>query len=70
MGERLDSGSDLNTTTGVLEIHNMTAADTGVYSVEISNQVQCRVYQTVEIKDVSQPEVSVQPPACRVNLED
>ncbi|KAL3971661.1 carboxypeptidase N regulatory subunit [Sarotherodon galilaeus] len=54
----------LNTTTGVLEIRNMTAADTGLYSVEINIQVQSQVYQTVEIEDVPQPEVTVQPLAC------
>uniref|UniRef100_A0A669D4L9 Ig-like domain-containing protein n=1 Tax=Oreochromis niloticus TaxID=8128 RepID=A0A669D4L9_ORENI len=54
----------LNTTTGVLEIRNMTAADTGLYSVEINNQVQSQVYQTVEIEDVPQPEVILQPLAC------
>ncbi|KAL3971648.1 hypothetical protein ACER0C_024997 [Sarotherodon galilaeus] len=54
----------LNTDTGVLKISNMTAADTGLYSVEINNQVQSQVYQTVEIEDVPQPEVILQPLAC------
>ncbi|XP_025753024.1 titin-like [Oreochromis niloticus] len=54
----------LNTDTGVLEIRNMTAADTGLYSVEINNQVQSQVYQTVEVEDVPQPEVEVKPLAC------
>uniref|UniRef100_A0AAZ1XDZ8 Ig-like domain-containing protein n=1 Tax=Oreochromis aureus TaxID=47969 RepID=A0AAZ1XDZ8_OREAU len=49
----------LNTDTGVLEIRNMTAADNGVYSLEINNQVQSQVYQIVEIEAVPQPEVKV-----------
>ncbi|CAI5654980.1 unnamed protein product [Oreochromis niloticus] len=54
----------LNTDTGVLEIRDMTATDTGVYSVEINNQPQSQVYQTVAIEDVPQPEVILQPLAC------
>uniref|UniRef100_A0A669DPZ7 Ig-like domain-containing protein n=1 Tax=Oreochromis niloticus TaxID=8128 RepID=A0A669DPZ7_ORENI len=51
--------TNLNTDTGVLEIRDMTAADSGVYSVEINNQVQSQVYKIVEIEDVPQPEVKV-----------
>ncbi|XP_025753027.1 CD48 antigen isoform X3 [Oreochromis niloticus] len=54
----------LNTDTGVLEIRDMTAEDSGLYSVEINNQVQSQVYQTVEIEDVPQPEVEVRPLSC------
>uniref|UniRef100_A0A669E427 Ig-like domain-containing protein n=1 Tax=Oreochromis niloticus TaxID=8128 RepID=A0A669E427_ORENI len=49
----------LNTDTGVLEIRDMTAAETGLYSVEINTQVQSQVYKIVEIEDVPQPEVKV-----------
>ncbi|CAI5654977.1 unnamed protein product [Oreochromis niloticus] len=54
----------LNTDTGELEIRNLTAEDSGLYSVEINNQVQSQVYQTVEIEDVPQPEVEVKPLSC------
>uniref|UniRef100_A0A669C568 Uncharacterized LOC100705186 n=1 Tax=Oreochromis niloticus TaxID=8128 RepID=A0A669C568_ORENI len=54
----------LNTDTGVLEIRDMTAADTGLYSVEINNQVQSRVYKTVAVEAVPQPVVSVRPLLC------
>lgn len=54
----------LNTDTGVLEIRDMTAADNGVYSVEINNQVQSQVHKIVVIEDVPQPEVILQPLAC------
>ncbi|XP_039478065.1 SLAM family member 9-like isoform X1 [Oreochromis aureus] len=56
--------TNLNTDTGVLEIRDMTATDTGLYSVEINNQVQSRLYQTVEVEAVPQPEVILQPLAC------
>ncbi|XP_031592071.1 SLAM family member 9-like [Oreochromis aureus] len=54
----------LKTDTGVLEISNMTTAETGLYSVEINNQVQSQVYQIVVIKGVPIPEVILQPLAC------
>ncbi|CAI5654970.1 unnamed protein product [Oreochromis niloticus] len=54
----------LNTERGELEIRDMTAADSGVYSVEINNQVQSQVYQIVEIEAVPQPEVTLQPLTC------
>uniref|UniRef100_A0A3Q4GIQ9 Ig-like domain-containing protein n=1 Tax=Neolamprologus brichardi TaxID=32507 RepID=A0A3Q4GIQ9_NEOBR len=54
----------LNTNTGVLEIRNMTAADSGLYSVEINNQVQSRVHKIMAIEDVPQPEVEVKPLVC------
>ncbi|XP_039477837.1 CD48 antigen-like [Oreochromis aureus] len=54
----------LNTTTGVLEIRDMTAEDSGLYSVEINYQVQSQVYQTVEIEAVPKPVVDVQPLSC------
>uniref|UniRef100_A0A3Q4GIY5 Immunoglobulin subtype domain-containing protein n=1 Tax=Neolamprologus brichardi TaxID=32507 RepID=A0A3Q4GIY5_NEOBR len=53
--------TSLNTDTGVLEIRNMTVADSGVYSVEINNQLQSRVYKIVAIEAVPQPEVNVTP---------
>ncbi|KAL3971653.1 PAX-interacting protein 1 [Sarotherodon galilaeus] len=56
--------TNLNTTTGVLEIRNMTAEDTGLYSVEINNQVQSWVYQTVAMEAVPQPVVSVRLLVC------
>ncbi|XP_076748086.1 uncharacterized protein LOC143421853 [Maylandia zebra] len=59
----------LNTSTGVLEIRDMTAADTGVYSVEINNQVQSQVYKTVAVEAVPQPEVSVMPLLCNSTSE-
>ncbi|KAL3971654.1 ATP-dependent DNA helicase PIF1 [Sarotherodon galilaeus] len=59
----------LNTDTGVLEIRGLTAADSGVYSVEINNQVQSQVYKTVEIEDVPQPEVKVTPLVCNSTSE-
>ncbi|XP_039889741.1 uncharacterized protein LOC120734814 [Simochromis diagramma] len=59
----------LNTDTGVLEIRDMTAADTGVYSVEINNQVQSRVHQAVRIKAAPRPVVSVRPLLCNSTSE-
>uniref|UniRef100_A0A669CH88 Ig-like domain-containing protein n=1 Tax=Oreochromis niloticus TaxID=8128 RepID=A0A669CH88_ORENI len=56
---RFKGRTTLNTDTGVLEIRNMTAAETGLYSVEINTQVQSQVYKIVEIEDVPQPEVKV-----------
>ncbi|KAL3971651.1 protein canopy 1/2 [Sarotherodon galilaeus] len=61
--------TNLNTDTGVLEIRNMTAEDSGVYSVEINNQVQSQVYQAVEIEAVPQPEVNVTPLVCNSTSE-
>uniref|UniRef100_A0A3P8NC85 Ig-like domain-containing protein n=1 Tax=Astatotilapia calliptera TaxID=8154 RepID=A0A3P8NC85_ASTCA len=59
----------VNTDTGVLEIRDMTAADTRLYSVEINNQVQSQVYQIVEIEAVPQPEVKVTPLLCNSTSE-
>ncbi|XP_031597250.2 uncharacterized protein LOC116321525 [Oreochromis aureus] len=56
--------TNLNTDTGVLEIRDMTVADTGLYSVEINNQVQSQVHQAVRIEAVPQPVVSVRPLLC------
>uniref|UniRef100_A0A3Q2UZR5 Ig-like domain-containing protein n=1 Tax=Haplochromis burtoni TaxID=8153 RepID=A0A3Q2UZR5_HAPBU len=53
----------LNTDTGVLEIRDMTAADSGWYSVEINNRFQGEVHKTA-IEDVPRPEVTLQPLAC------
>ncbi|CAI5654983.1 unnamed protein product [Oreochromis niloticus] len=54
----------LNTEKGVLEIRNLTAADNGVYSVEINNQVQSQVHKIVAIEDVPQAVLEVKPLAC------
>uniref|UniRef100_A0A3Q4GK15 Immunoglobulin subtype domain-containing protein n=1 Tax=Neolamprologus brichardi TaxID=32507 RepID=A0A3Q4GK15_NEOBR len=59
--------TSLNTDTGVLEIRNMTVADSGVYSVEINNQLQSRVYKIV-IKDVPHPEVTVMETRIKMGL--
>uniref|UniRef100_A0A3Q0RSJ5 Ig-like domain-containing protein n=1 Tax=Amphilophus citrinellus TaxID=61819 RepID=A0A3Q0RSJ5_AMPCI len=67
---RFKGRSHLNTTTGVLEIHSMTTAETGEYSVEINNNVQSQVYQAVEIKYVPQPEVTVEPLMCSTTSEN
>uniref|UniRef100_A0A3Q0SPK7 Ig-like domain-containing protein n=1 Tax=Amphilophus citrinellus TaxID=61819 RepID=A0A3Q0SPK7_AMPCI len=56
--------SELNTATGVLVVRNMTTGNTGVYSVEINNKVQSQVYQTMEIQEVPQLTVDLQPLAC------
>ncbi|CAI5654967.1 unnamed protein product [Oreochromis niloticus] len=61
---RFRGRTTLNTDTGVLEIRDMTAADTGLYSVEINNQVQSQVYKTVKIEGVPEPVVTLQPLAC------
>ncbi|XP_030604466.1 SLAM family member 9-like [Archocentrus centrarchus] len=60
---RFRGRSELNTTSGALKIHNMAAADTGVYSVEINGK-QIRVYEAVEIQEVPQPVVTVRPLMC------
>lgn len=56
--------SKLDIVTGVLTVRNMTSGDKGVYSVEINNQVQSQVYQTVEIQEVPEPTVELQPLVC------
>ncbi|XP_039477960.1 CD48 antigen-like [Oreochromis aureus] len=61
---RFKGRTTLNTDTGVLEIRDMTAEDSGVYSVEINNQVQSQVYKTVAVEAVPQPVVSVRPLLC------
>uniref|UniRef100_A0A3B4ERG4 Ig-like domain-containing protein n=1 Tax=Pundamilia nyererei TaxID=303518 RepID=A0A3B4ERG4_9CICH len=61
---RFRGRTTVNTDTGVLEIRDMTAADNEVYTVEINNHVQRRVYKTVAIEDVPRPEVTLQPLAC------
>uniref|UniRef100_A0AAX7SD36 Ig-like domain-containing protein n=1 Tax=Astatotilapia calliptera TaxID=8154 RepID=A0AAX7SD36_ASTCA len=66
---KFNGRTTLNTDTGVLEIRDMTAADTGVYSVELNNQVQSRVYKTVAVEAVPQPEVSVMPLLCNSTSE-
>ncbi|XP_005473820.1 pregnancy-specific beta-1-glycoprotein 8-like [Oreochromis niloticus] len=66
---RFGGRSEVNTNTGVLEIRNMTAADTGVYSVEINNRVQSQTHQAVRIREVPQPEVTVRPLMCGSSLE-
>ncbi|XP_042082424.1 uncharacterized protein LOC121815435 [Haplochromis burtoni] len=67
---RFGGRSEVNTNTGVLEIRNMTAADTGVYSVEINSRVQSQTHQAVRIREVPQPEVTVRPPMCGSSLEN
>lgn len=61
---KFNGRTTLNTDTGVLEISNMTAADNGLYSVEINNQVQSRVHQIMAIEDVPQPVLEAKPLSC------
>ncbi|XP_042358777.1 uncharacterized protein LOC121955047 [Plectropomus leopardus] len=50
--------------TGRLEISSMTAADAGVYTVEINNRVQPGGYDAEMIKAVTEPEVAFKPLSC------
>ncbi|CAI5654975.1 unnamed protein product [Oreochromis niloticus] len=59
---RFKDRTTINTDT--LEIRDMTVEDSGVYSVEINNQVQSPVYIIIILKDVPQPEVTVTPLLC------
>ncbi|XP_047458603.1 uncharacterized protein LOC125018616 [Mugil cephalus] len=54
----------LNTTTGELKISNLTKDDTGEFVVEINNIFQGQTFEAVEIKDVPEPSVKVQPLVC------
>ncbi|XP_042288469.1 uncharacterized protein LOC121911232 [Thunnus maccoyii] len=58
------SRTTLNSTTGILEIKNMSRADSGLYSVEINNKVQDERYNAKLIKAVPQPAVLVGPLTC------
>ncbi|XP_071336022.1 lymphocyte function-associated antigen 3-like [Trachinotus anak] len=54
----------LNTTTGRLEIKNMTESYAGLYTVEINNKVQSQGYNVEVIKRLSKPEVVQRPLSC------
>ncbi|XP_053189355.1 uncharacterized protein LOC128373122 [Scomber japonicus] len=54
----------LNKETGILEITNMSSADSGVYSVEINNMVLPERYNVKVIKEVPQPVVELKPLVC------
>uniref|UniRef100_A0AAX7SWZ0 Ig-like domain-containing protein n=1 Tax=Astatotilapia calliptera TaxID=8154 RepID=A0AAX7SWZ0_ASTCA len=66
---KFNGRTTVNTGTGVLEIRNMTAADTRLYSVEINNRVQSQVYKTVAIEAVPEPELEVKPLVCSSTSE-
>ncbi|XP_047458602.1 uncharacterized protein LOC125018615 [Mugil cephalus] len=59
-----DGRTHLNTTTGELEISNLTKDDIGEFVVEINNIVQSQRFESVEIKDVPDPSVTVRPLVC------
>lgn len=56
---RFNGRTTLNTTTGCLEISNVTKADRGFYSVEINNRSQSDRFDAEVIKKVPKPEVLV-----------
>ncbi|XP_069565371.1 CD48 antigen-like [Brachyistius frenatus] len=54
----------LDTTSGVLQINNVAAADSGNYSVEINNKVQSERQEALVIREVPKPEVILRPVEC------
>ncbi|XP_022604371.1 titin-like [Seriola dumerili] len=60
----------LNTTTGCLEIKNMSEDYAGLYTVEINNQVQSQSYNVSVIKEVPRPDVAFKPLACSPVLDN
>ncbi|XP_047458604.1 uncharacterized protein LOC125018617 [Mugil cephalus] len=54
----------LNTETGELKISNLTKDDTGEFVVEINNVFPPIMFKYVEIKEVPDPSLRVQPLAC------
>lgn len=56
--------TNLDKTTGRLEIMNMTAADAGAYTIEINKKDQGLRYNVNVIKRVPQPVVAFKPLAC------
>uniref|UniRef100_A0A3B4TN21 Ig-like domain-containing protein n=1 Tax=Seriola dumerili TaxID=41447 RepID=A0A3B4TN21_SERDU len=60
----------LNTTTGRLEIKNMSEDYAGLYTVEINNQVQSQSYNVSVIKEVPRPDVAFKPLACSPALDN
>ncbi|XP_071336017.1 cell adhesion molecule CEACAM1-like [Trachinotus anak] len=54
----------LDTTTGQLEIKDMTESYAGLYTVEINNKLQSQGYNVEVIKRLSKPEVVQRPLTC------
>ncbi|KAL3050643.1 hypothetical protein OYC64_012628 [Pagothenia borchgrevinki] len=54
----------LNIVSGELTMEKMATEDTGVYSVEVNNNVQKETYNVLVIKDVPKPSIWVSPLAC------
>ncbi|XP_063340824.1 SLAM family member 9-like [Pelmatolapia mariae] len=58
----------LNTETGTLVFQNGTLSDTGLYSVELNNQVQDMKYWISIIENVPKPTARVTPVLCNLTL--
>uniref|UniRef100_A0A3Q1EZ55 Ig-like domain-containing protein n=1 Tax=Acanthochromis polyacanthus TaxID=80966 RepID=A0A3Q1EZ55_9TELE len=56
--------ASVDTTTGVLEISNMTKTDSGLYKVTINNKIQDGGYDVGVIKQVPKPELKITPSTC------
>lgn len=59
----------LDVTTGSLALNNLRVADSGMYSVEVNNQVLALTYMLVVMASVPNPEVQISPPLCNATLD-
>uniref|UniRef100_A0A3Q1F4R2 Ig-like domain-containing protein n=1 Tax=Acanthochromis polyacanthus TaxID=80966 RepID=A0A3Q1F4R2_9TELE len=59
----------VDTTTGELEISNMTKTDSGLYTVEINDRIQDGGYDVRVIKQVPEPRAIMRPLTCTQSSE-